>query len=105
VTPQITADGTVFMAVDVENTAIDTGIPAIQGEPALSTQAAISNVTVRDGGTVVMGGVIVSQQNSTTNQVPLLGNIPVIGHLFKENSVSTQSQELLFFITPRILPD
>ncbi|MGO9640074.1 MAG: type IV pilus secretin PilQ [Candidatus Acidiferrales bacterium] len=105
VTPQITADGTVFLDVDVENTQIDSGVPEIQGEPALSTQSAISKVTVRDGGTVVIGGVIVSQQNSTINQVPLIGNIPVIGHLFKETSVNMQSQELLFFITPRILPD
>ncbi len=105
VTPQITADGTVFLDVDVQNTQVDNGIPRIQGIPALDTQSATSKVTIRDGGTIVVGGVIVSSQTTNINQVPLLGNIPLIGNLFKETSVSTNSQELLFFITPRILPD
>ena len=105
VTPQITADGTVFLDVDVENTQVDNGIPRIQGIPALDTQAATTKVLIRDGGTVVVGGVIVSSQQNNVNQVPLVGNIPLIGHLFKETSVSVSSQELLFFVTPRILPD
>ena len=105
VTPQITADGTVFLDVDVENTQVDNGIPRIQGIPALDTQAATTKVLIRDGGTVVVGGVIISSQQNNTNQVPLIGSIPLIGHLFKETSVSVTSQELLFFVTPRILPD
>src|ERR1700676_2497029 len=55
VTPQITAEGTVFMDVLVENTQIDNGIPRVQGIPALDTQAAQTKVTVADGGTVVIG--------------------------------------------------
>jgi type IV pilus assembly protein PilQ len=105
VTPQITADGTVFLDVDVENTQVDNGIPRIQGIPALDTQAATTKVLIRDGGTVVIGGVIISSQQNNVNQVPLIGSIPLIGHLFKETSVSVSSQELLFFVTPRILPD
>jgi type IV pilus secretin PilQ/predicted competence protein len=105
VTPQITADGTIFLSVDVQNTQVDNGIARIQGIPALDTQSATSKVTIRDGGTTMLGGVIISSQTTTINQVPLLGNIPLIGNLFKETSVSTNSQELLFFITPRILPD
>ena len=105
VTPQITADGTVFLDVDVENTQVDNGIPRIQGIPALDTQAATTKVLIRDGGTVVVGGVIISSQQNNVNQVPLIGSIPLIGHLFKETSVSVSSQELLFFVTPRILPD
>jgi type IV pilus assembly protein PilQ len=105
VTPQITADGTVFLDVDVENTQVDNGIPRIQGIPALDTQAATTKVLIRDGGTVVVGGVIVSSQQNNVNQVPVIGSIPLIGHLFKETSVSVSSQELLFFVTPRILPD
>jgi len=104
VTPQITADGTIFMDVKVENTAIDTGIPRIQGIPALDTQAVETQVTVADGGTVVIGGVIVSSQRVDTFQTPILGSIPLIGNLFKRNSVSSTSQELMFFLTPRILP-
>lgn len=104
VTPQITADGTVFMKIHVENTAIDQGIPRILGIPALDTQSEDTNVLVDDGGTVVIGGIIISQQQNNISQVPLFGSIPVIGHLFKHTSVSTQTQELLFFLTPRILP-
>ncbi len=104
VTPQITADGTVYMEVTVENTAIDNGVPRVQGIPALTTQSAETKVLVSDGGTVVIGGVIISQQRTDIAQVPLLGSIPVIGHLFKHATISTQSQELLFFLTPRIVP-
>ena len=104
VTPQITAEGTVFMDVLVENTQIDNGIPRVQGTPALSTQSAETKVTVADGGTVVIGGIIVSTQRTDIQQVPLVGSLPLIGHLFKRTNVSTQSQELMFFLTPRIIP-
>ncbi len=104
VTPQITADGTVFMDVLVENTAIDPGIDRIQGIPALATQSAETKTTIADGGTVVIGGVIISNQRTDVQQVPLVGSVPLIGHLFKRTSVSVTSQELLFFITPRVLP-
>jgi len=104
VTPQITAEGTVFMDVLVENTQVDNGIPRIEGIPALDTQSAETKVLVADGGTVVIGGIIVTQQQNNVNQVPILGSLPLIGHLFRENSVTVQSQELLFFLTPRIIP-
>ena len=104
VTPQITAEGTVYMDVLVENTQVDNGIPRIQGIPALDTQSAETKVLVADGGTVVIGGIIITQQQTNINQVPFLGSLPLIGHLFKENSVSVTSQELLFFLTPRIIP-
>jgi len=104
VTPQITADGNIFMDVLVENTQIDNGIPLVNGIPALDTQSAQTKVMVGDGGTVVIGGVMVSQQQTNIFQVPLLGNIPLIGHLFKETSVKVSSQELLFFLTPRLIP-
>jgi type IV pilus assembly protein PilQ len=104
VTPQITAEGTVFLDVHVENTSIDQGIPRVEGIPALDTQSADTKVLINDGGTVVIGGVVVSSQRTDVQQVPLVGSIPLIGHLFKRTSVSVQSQELLFFLTPRILP-
>ena len=103
VTPQVTADGTVFMDVLVENTQIDNGIPRVQGIPALDTQSAETKVTVADGGTVVIGGVIISQNRVDITQVPWVGSIPLIGHLFKRNNINIQSQELLFFLTPRII--
>jgi type IV pilus assembly protein PilQ len=104
VTPQITAEGTVFMDVLVENTTIDAGIPRVQGIPALNTQSAETKVTVADGGTVVIGGIIISSQRTDIQQVPLVGSLPLIGHLFKRTSVTTSSQELMFFLTPRIIP-
>jgi type IV pilus secretin PilQ/predicted competence protein len=104
VTPQITAEGTIFMDVVVENTQIDQGIPRIQGVPALDTQAAETKVTVADGGTVVIGGVIISSQRVDISEVPIVGNLPLIGNLFKRRNINTSSQELLFFLTPRILP-
>ena len=104
VTPQITAEGTVFMDVIVENTQVDNGIARIQGIPALDTQSTETKVLVPDGGTVVIGGVIVTQQNVNVTQVPLVGSLPIIGNLFKRTAVSVTSQELLFFLTPRIVP-
>jgi type IV pilus assembly protein PilQ len=104
VTPQITAEGTVFMDVLVENTQIDTGIPRVSGIPALDTESAETKVTVADGGTVVIGGIIISSQRTDIQEVPLVGSLPIIGNLFKRTSVSTTSQELMFFLTPRIIP-
>ena len=104
VTPQITAEGTIFMDVLVENTQIDPGIPRIQGVPALDTQAAETKVTVADGGTVVIGGVIISSQRVDISEVPIVGTLPIIGNLFRRRNVTTNSQELLFFLTPRIIP-
>jgi len=104
VTPQITAEGTVFMDVLVENTQIDNGIPRVQGIPALDTQSAETKVLVADGGTVVIGGIIISTQRTDITQVPIVGSLPLIGNLFRRTNISTQSQELLFFLTPRIIP-
>jgi type IV pilus assembly protein PilQ len=103
VTPQITAEGTVFMEITVENTQIDKSI-SVQGTPALDTQSTQTKVLINDGGTVVIGGVVVTNQNTTVDQVPLLGSVPLIGNLFKHTSISVSTQELMFFVTPRILP-
>jgi type IV pilus assembly protein PilQ len=104
VTPQITAEGTIFMDVNVTNDAIDQAIPRVQGIPAIDTQAAETKVLVNDGGTVVIGGIIVTNQQTSVDQVPLFGSLPVVGNLFKHTTVSSTSSELLFFLTPRILP-
>ena len=104
VTPQITAEGTIFMDVLVENTQIDNGIPRVQGIPALNTQSAETKVTVADGGTVVIGGIIISSQRVDITQVPIVGSLPLIGHLFRRTNTTSTSQELLFFLTPRIIP-
>ncbi|HVP42099.1 MAG TPA: type IV pilus secretin PilQ [Terriglobales bacterium] len=102
VTPQITAESTIFLAVDVENTTPDFS-RQVSGNPTLLTQQAVTQVLVSDGGTVVIGGVIQTQNSVTIQQVPLLGSIPGLGNLFKRRAVSTSTQELIFFITPKII--
>ena len=102
VTPQITSENTIFLNVDVENTTPNFA-QQVQGNPELITQQATTQVLVTDGGTVVIGGVIQTQNSININQVPLLGNLPFLGNLFKHTQVSTQNQELIFFITPRII--
>jgi type IV pilus assembly protein PilQ len=102
VTPQITSENTIFLNVDVENTTPNFG-QEVQGNPELITQQATTQVLVTDGGTVVIGGVIQTQNSINISQVPLLGNIPVLGNLFKHTQVNTSNQELIFFITPRII--
>ncbi len=104
VTPQITDQGTIFLTVHVENTQIDPSIPRIQGIPALDTQAQDTRVLVSDGQTVMIGGIIVSNQQTNIDEVPFVGSLPIIGQLFRHTTISTSSQELLFFVTPRILP-
>jgi type IV pilus assembly protein PilQ len=101
VTPQITADGTIFMIVHVENTSIDNSI-AVLGQPGLDTQSVDNQVVARDGETIMLGGVIINSQSNSGNQVPVIGSIPLIGNLFKERAVSVKAQTLLFFLTPRI---
>ncbi len=102
VTPQITSESTIFLNIDVENTTPNFG-QEVQGNPELITQQATTQVLVTDGGTVVIGGVIQTQNSINVDQVPLLGNIPYLGNLFKHTVVSTSNQELIFFITPRII--
>jgi len=102
VIPQITSEGTIFLNVDVENTTPDFG-RTVNGNPTLITQQATTQVLVTDGGTVVIGGVIQTNNSINVSQVPLLGSIPWLGNLFKHTTVSTSNQELIFFITPRII--
>lgn len=104
VTPQITADNTIFLSVDVENTVPDfSRVSGSQLNPTLNTQQATTQVLVADGNTVVIGGVVQTQNNLAIAQVPLLGSIPVLGNLFKHSTVNTSTQELIFFITPKII--
>jgi type IV pilus assembly protein PilQ len=100
VTPQITADNTIFLTVDVENTQPS---GQINQNYILTTQQATTQVLVTDGGTVVIGGVIQTTNSVSTTQTPVLGDIPWLGNLFKSRSVSTETDELIFFITPKII--
>lgn len=104
VIPQITAENTIFLNVDVENTVPDfSRVSGSQLNPTLNTQQATTQVLVSDGGTVVIGGVIQTQNSVAIAQVPLLGSIPFLGNLFKHTNVNTSTAELIFFITPKII--
>jgi type IV pilus assembly protein PilQ len=104
VTPQITNENTIFLNLDVENTVPDfSHVSGAQVNPALNTQQATTSVLVTDGGTVVIGGVIQTQNNLAIDQIPVLGSLPILGHLFKHTLVNTSTQELIFFITPKII--
>jgi len=102
VTPQITVENTIFLNIDVENTTPDFS-QQVNGNPTLITQQATTSVLVTDGGTVVIGGVIQTQNSVNVQQVPLLGDLPILENLFKRRSVKTSTQELLFFVTPKIV--
>lgn len=101
VTPQVTQDGNVFLTIDVENS---TPGPALTlAGPTINTQSATTQVLVPDGGTVVFGGVTVHTKSNSATGVPLLESIPVFGHLFKSTDSQKNDEELLFFVTPKIL--
>ena len=102
VTPQITDAGTVILQVEVENNAADFA-NLVNGIPPINTQSARTILQVTDGQTAVVGGIYQSTENTTVNQTPFLSKIPILGYLFKSKAVSSQNNELLLFITPRIV--
>jgi type IV pilus assembly protein PilQ len=102
VTPQVTEDGNVFLDISVQNA--QPGNVLTSAGPSITTQQATTQVLVPDGGTVVFGGVTVTDRKKSATYVPLLGSIPVLGHLFKSSTVQDSDKELLFFVSPKVLP-
>jgi type IV pilus assembly protein PilQ len=102
VTPQITDAGTVILELEVENNSPDYA-NRVNGIPPINTQSAKTMVLVKDGATAVVGGIYQSSETTTQNQTPFLSKIPVLGYLFKSKAVDTRNNELLLFITPRIV--
>lgn len=101
VTPQVTQDGNIFLTIDVQNSSPG---PALTfAGPTINTQSATTQVLVPNGGTVVFGGVTVHTKSNSSTGIPLLDSIPVFGHLFKSTTTQKNDQELLFFVTPKIL--
>jgi type IV pilus assembly protein PilQ len=103
VTPHITSDGSVLMLVHATNNQPDPALTGANGQPAISKQEATSQVLVRDGDTTVLGGIYVRTTSTEEDSVPFLGSIPILGYFFKHTNDTETRQELLFFITPRIL--
>ncbi len=101
ITPQITDAGTVVLRVTLENNTLNTNI-AVGGVPGINTQRMQSEVLVPDGGTTVMGGVLIDTEGNTQQRTPGVASIPIIGNLFKRKLITRGTDEILFFITPRI---
>jgi len=102
VTPQVTEDGNIFLVINVRNAS--PGAILSQAGPSINTQEATTQVLVPDGGTVVFGGVNVTSRTKSATYVPLLGSIPILGHLFKTSNVTDADQQLLFFVSPKVMP-
>jgi type IV pilus assembly protein PilQ len=104
VTPQVTAEGTVLMTIAITKREPQLAflIPGATNAP-IATKEASTRLLVRDGGTAVIGGIYRVTSDSGEDRVPGLANIPIIGHLFKNKTRSEENEELLIFITPRVI--
>ena len=100
ITPQITDVGTVVLDVLAENASA--AAAAAGANPVINTQIMETQVTVPDGGTTVVGGVLFDDERENQNRTPGLSKIPILGNLFKRKGVERNTNEVLFFITPRI---
>jgi type IV pilus assembly protein PilQ len=100
ITPQITDVGTVVLDVVAENSSA--GLTVGSAPPPISSQVMESQVTVPDGGTTVVGGVLFDDERESQDRTPGISKIPILGNLFKRKGISRNTNEILFFITPRI---
>jgi type IV pilus assembly protein PilQ len=104
VLPQVTAEGTVLLAIDISKREPQTAflIPGATNAP-IATKDAHTRLLVRDGGTAVIGGIYKITSNNGESRIPGLGNLPIIGYLFKNKTRSEINDELLIFVTVRII--
>ena len=105
VTPQITPDNRVILDLVVAKDSVGQVVPSATGGfvPSIDTREISTQVLVNDGQTVVLGGILESERRDASSKVPVLGDIPVVGHLFKSTTKTDNKNELLIFVTPRIL--
>lgn len=103
VKPQITPDGRVMMALDINKDVPDTTLAG--GTIAIKTKHIKTDVLVDNGGTVVIGGIYEETENRSVSRIPFLGDLPYVGFLFKNTSTDREKVELLVFITPKIIAE
>ena len=105
VTPQITPDNRIILDLDVKKDSVGQVVVTSGGVnvPSIDTREITTQVLVNDGQTVVLGGILETEERRTETKVPYLGDIPVLGHLFKTTSRTNNKDELLIFVTPKIL--
>lgn len=102
VTPQITPEGNIILALDVNK---DTVGQSTAAGFAINTKHIQTQVLVENGGTVVIGGIFEMTENDSETKVPVLGDLPGVGNLFKSKGRVSNKQEMLVFITPKVLAD
>jgi type IV pilus assembly protein PilQ len=105
VTPQITPDNRIILDLDVKKDTIGT-ITVLSGGvnvPSIDTKEIVTQVLMNDGQTVVLGGVLETQHRDDQTKVPYLGDIPILGNLFKTTTKRNNKDELLIFVTPKIV--
>jgi type IV pilus assembly protein PilQ len=101
VTPHITPEGSIIMKLEAKNDS--QGQTGANGQPAINKKKATTEVLVRDGETAVIGGILQVTRKKDQSAVPWFSKIPILGYLFKYDATQAQNQELLIFITPKIL--
>lgn len=104
VTPQVTAEGTVIMDINISKKQPDTGllVPNAASAP-IDTKEAKTRLVVRDGGTAVIGGIYKVTTDANEGRVPGLASLPIVGYLFRNKERDQTNDELLIFITPRVI--
>ena len=102
VTPQITYEGNIVLDLKVENNSPDWS-NTVNDIPSIRTSESTTRVLVSDGGTTVIGGILMDDESSTQDRIPGLASLPFLGHLFRRDAVARTTQEVLFFVTPRII--
>ncbi len=105
VTPQITPDDRVILDLTVTKDSVGQLVPSATGGfvPSIDTRNIQTQVLVKDGQTVVLGGIMETERRDSVKKVPGLGDVPVVGNLFKTKSRINNRDELLIFVTPKIL--
>jgi type IV pilus assembly protein PilQ len=105
VTPQITPDNRIILDLDVKKDSVGTVVVTSGGAnvPSIDTREVKTQVLVNDGQTVVLGGILETEHRDNEKKVPYIGDIPVLGILFKNTTKVAKKDELLIFVTPKIL--
>lgn len=100
-TPNITPDGKIGLQLLITN-----GTPTIiNNQVAIAEDSISTNVIIEDGQTVVLGGVFKNRTSNGVDKVPFLGDLPYIGRAFRKDVRSNAKEELLIFVTPKLIND
>ena len=103
VTPHITQDGNILMAIGITKNEPDFSNRAADGNPTITQREATTELLLGDGETTVIGGIYTRSTSDSVKKVPFFGSLPLIGGLFRSRSEEDKRTELLIFITPRIV--